>query len=172
MDAHLLRLFKTELKSQCEIATAAAHDIQTATGDTYRLWFALQGLLGCAGNISKLLWGSGRNPTEQAQRERERRPLRDALEVTDDSPLRPRKVRNAFEHWDERIEDWFTPGDVDVYASRNVGPPDAIMIGGKPPRHFGSYDPSTGLLTFWEESVSVPDLIEEMGRIYTQLRGY
>lgn len=172
MDSHELMVFKTELKSQCELASIAGTDIRDATGDTHRLWFALQGLLGAAGNASKLLWGSGRNAAEQATISERRKPLRDFVDVGDDSPLKPRQVRNAFEHWDERIKDWLAAGDVKVYASRNVGPTNAIMVGGMPPRHFGNYDPDSGVLTFWEESVSVPELLEEMGRIYLKLSRY
>lgn len=171
MDSHLRLVFRTELKSQCEIAMVAARDIEAAPGDTHRLWFALQGLLGAAGNASKLLWGSGRSPSDQAAKSAARKPLRDLAQVNDASPLKPRKIRNAFEHWDERIEEWFAAGDTKVYASRLVGPPDSVSIEGRPPDHFGHYDPETGLLTFWEESVSVPDLIEELRRIYLKLGG-
>lgn len=56
-------------------------------------WFALHSILGAAANISKLLWGA-----DEADRE-DRKRLRDALEVSDDSVLRFRHVRTSSSTW-------------------------------------------------------------------------
>jgi hypothetical protein len=66
----------------------------------YGVWSEIQSILVAAGNASKLLWGSSRG------KEEERELLREAAGVADDSPLKSRKIRNAFEHIDERLEDW------------------------------------------------------------------
>ena len=86
MDDHLLFVLKIELKSQLENAAIAEDDFRAAKTED-ELWYALQNLLVVAGNISKLLWGS-RGPEGEAAR----KPLRDLAGVTDDSPLRDRKV--------------------------------------------------------------------------------
>lgn len=35
--------------------------------------------------------------------------------------MKSRDVRNAFEHFDERVVEWFEAGDTDIYASRKIG---------------------------------------------------
>ena len=163
MDDHLLTVFKVELKTQCEQASVAAGQLGAALESrSSEIWSALQNILTTAGNASKLLWGT--RGSEQAD---QRRPLRDLVGVTDDSPLKSRDVRNAFEHFDERIERWHAAGDTKVFASRNVGPPDAIRVADESSlSHFGTFDPATGVVTFWDWTASIPDLLDELKRIY------
>jgi len=70
------------------------------TGDPF-LWLSL--LLNCAANVSKLLWGVKKTLAA------ERRRLREYFQVTDASPVKDRKLRDHFEHFDERIADWARP---------------------------------------------------------------
>jgi hypothetical protein len=164
LEDHLLTVFKVELKSQCEQASVAAGQLDSARNQT-EVWAALQNILVTAANASKLLWGTrGREVADRPK------PLRDRAGVTDDSPLKPRDVRNAFEHFDERIERWYDAGDTKVFASRNVGPPESIRVGTESSQsHFGNFDPATGIVTFWDWSVSIPDLLDELKRIYEAL---
>lgn len=172
MDAMLLTLFAGELRTQCEQAAVAREQLGVAMRerDVHAVWAALQNILVTAGNASKLLWGSRGNDEKLASR----RPLRDLAGVCDGSPLRPRSVRNAFEHIDERIEDWFRETDTMVYSSRCVGISMAgsMISDGKPVevQHFGFFDPETGILTFWNHSVSIPDLLTAMDGILSRLR--
>jgi len=127
---------------------------------TYRTWFALQGILASAANLSKLLWGSDDPRMTQAkrdQREAERKALRDSLGVTDESPLKSRRVRNAFEHFDERLEDRLRdPTKRRVYIGRNIGghSPEATSE-----EMFGHYFRDDGIVVFWDKSISVPELV-------------
>lgn len=163
MDEHLLSIFKLELQYQCELAAAAERQLEAAreTGDSDGLWVSLQSILIIAGNCAKLLWGSGRG---EAAKEMEvaRKPLRDAAQVDENSPLKSRSVRNAFEHWDEKIEAWHRRGDINVYASRHVGQSEAWPPHGS---RFGHYNPTTGVVTFLSTSAPIPDLLAEMARI-------
>ena len=119
MDDHLLTVFKVELKTQCEQASVAAGQLGAALESrSSEIWSALQNILTPAGNASKLLWGT--RGSEQAD---QRRPLRDLVGVTDDSPLKSRDVRNAFEHFDERIERWHAAGDTKVLPRGTWGLP-------------------------------------------------
>ena len=88
--------------------------------EIHRLWLALQGIVVAAANVSKLLWGSGRDTAKTA---RQRKPLRDALGVTESSPLKDVTLRNQFEHYDEKLEKWSkeTAGTGEPYVSRNIG---------------------------------------------------
>ena len=171
MDGPPLGIFKLELMSQCRLGRVAGLQLENALqrgkeGHKYTIhddiWFALQGILVVASNAAKLLWGSQGSAVEA-----ERAPLRRAAGVTDGSPLKPRHVRNAFEHLDERIMDWHARGDTDVYAARQIGqdehwPPE----GGR----LGHYNPITGEVAFLSHSVSIPDLLAELDRVYQNLR--
>ena len=78
----------------------AADDLDQAllNDDTRRFWCSAQAFLVSCANVSKILWG-GRRPNERAE-------LRSLLDVDADSPLKSRKRRDQFEHFDERIVDW------------------------------------------------------------------
>lgn len=82
-------------------------------------------------------------------------------------PLRSRDVRNAFEHFDDEVETWHRAGDIDVYASRQIGT-DAVY----PPANsrFGYYNPRTRVVTFLKWSASIPDLLAELERIRVALQ--
>lgn len=136
MESHVIGLFEREIARQCGFALRAADELQRALArferdvdaelrelaqaeDRYRAmydqmvrreredaeanfaaWYAIQGILVFAGNVSKLLWGANAN------RRAARAELRRALEISDDSPLEDRRLRNHFEHFDERLEAW------------------------------------------------------------------
>jgi hypothetical protein len=127
-----------------------------------RIWMALQTIASSAANLSKLFWGS------QGKRENARRPLRESLNVPEDSCLQSTDLRNSFEHFDERIERRFADTEVRGFIGRNIGPPMFISTDGAPlePKwRFGEFDPDTGQLIFWTKSINVFDVAAEARRI-------
>jgi hypothetical protein len=121
-------------------------------------WFALQNILVAAANLSKLLWGSS------GKREQEREALRESIDVDNTSPLKSLDIRNDFEHFDERIEDWYVRQGQSIYIGRNIG--GGILNENEGDgRRFGEYDPSTGMVVFWTNSARLPDIIGEVRRI-------
>jgi hypothetical protein len=98
VDPTLAMLFLTQLSLQCEFLLTAAKVLDDATaGKDFRaIFFANQNLLTAAANISKALWGQGNKPRVTSAR----RPLRDAIGVSDSSPLRAVTMRNNYEHFD------------------------------------------------------------------------
>jgi hypothetical protein len=128
-----------------------------------RTWFALQAILSAAANLSKLLWGSGRNP----EAEERRAALRESLEVGDDSPLKSPRVRNQFEHIDEKLDGL----EGRPYAGRTIGPIDSPFLDvGEPKFRFGHWDPETGVVTFWDYSISILEIVAEVERIHAIVR--
>lgn len=172
MDEALLRLFLYEVEAQCEYVQfgveqldAAHAKLQDAEADaTPATYFALQNILVAAGNISKLLWGN--NP----QREADRAELRRIVGATNDAALRSRDLRNHFEHVDERLETWHLNPDSQsgIYVGRGIGPfttnPDLLI--NVPVTLFGSYDPATATVAFWDLSARIPDLAREAHEIH------
>jgi hypothetical protein len=128
---------------------------------TERIWFALQNVLVSAANLSKLLWGSS------GKREHERVALRDSIGVDNTSVLKSLDIRNDFEHFDERIEDWYVRQGQSGYVGRNIGS-GVVHIEDEDEnegRRFGEYDPSTGGVIFWTHSVCLPEIVGEVRRI-------
>lgn len=116
------------------------------------IWFCLQNILVSVANLSKLLW-SGQNASNFSQSVKLE--LRTSLDVREDSPLKSRKFRNHFEHFDERLETWATSPAWNLFI-------DSVILTGNPrlfdpelvnPRIvFRHYDPQNKILTFQGKS--------------------
>ncbi len=128
--------------------------------DHIGVWFGIQATLGAAAGISKLLWG----PEHDADRSA----VREHLKIDETSPIRARIVRNAFEHIDARIESWHRGGESGTYWDRSVHPVEHRNRELEPDR-FGHYDQTTGVVSFWTDSVSILDLAEEAERLLSIL---
>jgi len=109
MDDFVLRIYLLEVETQCDFALFAAdqfmRSLQQLDQDSF--WPAVQSFLVAAANVSKLLWpGRNRDPKKTQYAEARGRELRQFLDVTELSPLSSRKLRDHFEHFDERIDTW------------------------------------------------------------------
>lgn len=187
MDRELLRIFHLQILAQCRFAVLAhddfrqrgralqaAHEDSTIAGLTGReaeaeiiaatlepsldLWQYVQAMLTAVANISKALWG------QSGSRAAERTALRAALEVEDDSPLRPTSMRNHYDHFDERLVEWWARSRGQRYVDLNIGPESDIS---DVPLHqrFRHYDPDAGQLTFWGDEYHLPTIRAEIERI-------
>jgi hypothetical protein len=169
MDKHLLSIFQSELKTQCEFIVIGAQVVNAnlgPQGNSQAVWFGLQGILISASNASKILWGSRQDPVLEA-----RRPLRESVSVDDSSPLSSRKLRNDFEHFDERLEEWFETSENHIYLGRNIGPPNMIVLSGASPTdQFGHFDPTTAIVSFWDHASNLNDVVAEAERIFVRLK--
>jgi hypothetical protein len=160
VDTMHLRIFQTQVRDQCRfvlLATERVNETLKRVGDAAArgdnravaaandvLWFELQNLLTAAANVSKVMWGSG------GKLEEERRPLRESLGVPDDSPLKNTDLRNHFEHFDERIDRWWTESPNHAYIDRIIGPPNAISgTSVTDVDCFRQYNPATNQANFW-----------------------
>jgi hypothetical protein len=130
------------------------------TRDALELWYALQGLLIAAANTQKLAWGQGGKKAPQ------RADLRTSLAIADNSALHNPDLRNDFEHFDERLDEWYATAPHQNYSTRGIykghNPFDDPSFAG-----FGHYDRGTGLITFDQKkhSLSVPPIVAEAQRI-------
>jgi hypothetical protein len=129
MNPCLLRTFQLEVVNQCQFAIMAIKDLENAlknmndmtrpTGDGMtRIWYSIQAFLIAAGNLSKLLWPPHPVISERGPE------LRASLSVEDNSCLQPRTFRNHFEHYDQRLEEFFLSLEPPnfAYIDRNVSP--------------------------------------------------
>jgi hypothetical protein len=157
MNPLLLDLFQREVNRQCKFALTAVEDMESALGtdalNLDRFWYSVQALLVAVGNISKLLWPSNPHIPERG------RELRSFLLVDDESVLTPRRFRNHFEHFDERLEDWATSSHRHNIADSNIGPPNMI-VGLDPSDFLRNFDTSRFAITFRGDVYEVRPIIE------------
>jgi hypothetical protein len=182
MDDDLLSLFQTEVSNQCRLVLIGSEQLDAAmerprdryAGDpTALVWAALQSILVAAANISKLLWGSGREP-RRAQLTAARKPLRDSIEVDDESVLQSTRLRNDFEHFDQRMEEWSKSGSPH-FIGRNIGEPSVFAITGEEGKLYGHFTPSTWTVEFWDHSVdvrAVTQAADELLRRLLRIQGF
>lgn len=129
-----------------------------AANDLDRLWTAIQSLLVGAANTSKLLWGTGWSAKQRKEVAERRRSLREALGVSDESPLASRDLRNHFEHFDERIERWADEDPHRNLVDTNVGSIGTIP-GVDPRQLMRHFDPSTATVYFRGEAFELQPIV-------------
>jgi hypothetical protein len=157
MDPKLLRIFEREVERQCRMALVSAGDMGIAlpAQDQLRFWMSAQGFLISCANISKALWGQA--GAESVPRE----PLRASLRVSDQSLLRPTRFRNNFEHFDERIMQWWDSSPRRNFLDDSIVTEGAI-VGLDQSDMFRHFDPSTGDLRFWADTFNVRAVVAEL----------
>ena len=157
-------VFIGEIVLQSKIAELAAKRLSAIKEnfDQIEVWSSIQSILVAAGNVSKILW-----PSTEYKERGER--LRELLKVDDNNILSDRKFRNHFEHYDERIEDWFKKQSSAVYSDLAVDPFKSIW-GNVPTNHHRAYDPLTQTLTFRGESFDLTAVLKELKEIRGKCR--
>ena len=123
------------------------------------VFYCVQNMLNGAANMSKAFWGSG------GKRATERNPLRDFFAVTDTSPLREVNMRNNFEHFDDRVDEWFQSTKTRHFIDMNFGPFHKMMTGIDANDFFHNYDPENHDLYFWGETFNLNRLFAEVERV-------
>lgn len=79
------------------------------------------------------------------------------------------RIRDDFEHYDERIDYWFINSERHNYADKNVGNIDAIK-GLSPKDNFRWYDPKNKKLYFCGEEYSIEDLYSYIQQVKKALK--
>jgi hypothetical protein len=158
-----------EIVLQSKIAQRAAERLR-ATHDNFdhiETWCSIQSILVAAGNVSKILW-----PNEKYKIRGER--LRQLLKVEKDNPLSNRKFRNNFfEHYDERVEEYFQGNSQGGYIDLAMNPSFRSGIFGDTPlnthRGYNSFDNS---LVFRNETLYLDEILEALDNIQVNCRSY
>lgn len=89
-----------EIVLQSKIALRAFEKLENYE-KSVDIWLYIQSILVSSANISKILWPKSSNYKIRAIE------FRLLLNIADDNILSSREFRNHFEHFDERIEDYF-----------------------------------------------------------------
>jgi len=157
-----------EIVLQSKIAQRAAERLR-ATHDNFdhvETWCSIQSILVAAGNVSKILW-----PNEKYKIRGER--LRQLLKVEKDNPLSNRKFRNHFEHYDERIEEYFKDNSQGVYIDLAMNPSLRSGIFNDPPlnTHRG-YNSFNNSLVFRNETLYLDEVLTALDNILNNCKSY
>lgn len=156
-----------EIQRNCDLALLAHKDIlkfldsikpdDKETLD--RFWLSTESFLITVANISKILWpsppiGSELPPEVSSRREA----LRELLSVDDSSPLKQKKFRNHFEHYDFRIEKYAKDYEDITIVDSNIGPIDSVVSGANNVV-MRNFDTDKFVLRFRDEEYSINQVV-------------
>lgn len=157
--------FCGEIVLQVKIAKRAAERLE-ATKDNFdhiEVWCSIQSILVAAGNVSKILL-----PPDKKYKLRGER-LRQMLKVEIDNVLLNRNFRNNFfEHYDSRIDEWFSNRPTEVYI-------DLAMNPSFPERNLNShrgYNSFNNTLEFRGEILDLDAILIAMEKIFENCKPY
>jgi hypothetical protein len=167
------QLYLSEVALQCTFVQRAhvliEYNIAEArTPDHAGLAFALHAFLAAAGNVSKLLFpltSRQRGDSDESLTFRQVRGerLRKLLDVSDDSPLALRRVRNFFEHMDEYLDRWLIRQPRLTAQQLESGTQPRPPAEPRPPLR--EINPARRQVTFYGETVDVGLVAREVDRI-------
>lgn len=173
-DDHAAEQYLRELVQQASAGILAAQATRlAATGAAVAavagdVFVHARAVANAAAMISKVLWpGRMRRASGEDEQQFDRRKqlaedrgpaLRKVLGVSDDSPLKNRAVRDAIEHFDERLDRRLSSPDRNIVLN-SQGPPNMIhMEGVTEPFYLHHYDPQTTEYTILGDSMSITEV--------------
>ena len=128
-------------------------------------WGYIQSILIAIANISKILWPSNKRYSRRGDS------LRSILGISNDNPISDRKIRNHFEHYDERIDEWFIKNGSSTYIDKKID-----LLNLTPFHHqtfsHRSYDPLTRTIYFRNESLELAKVFCALSEIREGCRKY
>ena len=137
-------------------------DGATRQGDEAAILNHLQNVIGIGAALSRYFW-----PVRPARRQRGEL-LRAQFNVTDASPLKSRQLRNEIEHFDEKLDMYFSRTVAGVIIPQYIGP--YLENGGVPGHFFRAYYTDRGVLEVLGNEFNIMPLVEEIRRIDGLLR--
>jgi hypothetical protein len=174
-----LEIFRHQINRECKFALIAVEQMESALEvvkqaenekddqgfwnlpkrdeGVWQFWYAIEAFLRATGNLSKIFWPP-RALDEKLRPMTKKRgeQLRRILEVSNDSPLKNRTLRDHFEHYDERIDEWYAAGRGDVIDS-NLYPRQSLA---KRKGYFRNFDPEEWVLFFVGDELALKPMIE------------
>jgi hypothetical protein len=179
MEKRIQDVFAREVIRQCEFTLRAAHYLNHALleddkaaregrqRDRGAAWYAVQGFLTSAANVSKLFWPTPPKKGQKPKIEGRGEALRKLFEIGDDSPLAFRDVRNHFEHFDERLETWATsaPGG-NLLDSNIIHDPSKIKLSGLTPANYlRTLNTGSMSITFGGDEFAIQPVVDAVAAI-------
>jgi hypothetical protein len=167
----LAKIFIIEIISQCKTINIAFETLSRVLNqfpyDSYFVWGLLSLILTSTSNISKIFWPSFPSCIKDEEREKYKKYqergkyLRNLLDAKNNSPLNNRQLRNHFEHFDERLHEWFDKSKTKNFSSRNINVifntsfSDDLM-------DMGNFDSRRNAVTFWNVKYELEPIRNEV----------
>lgn len=142
----------------------AMQQIESGSGDGpdhAMLLTHLQNIVTQGASLSRYFWPSRRAYDARGAL------LREAFAMRDDSPLRERDLRNAMEHFDERLDDYLRTDVVGVVLPEYVGPmPSTGDVAG---HFFRAFFIDVGVFQLLGERYPMQPIADEIVRVHNLL---
>ena len=164
----MIKIFIIEIKHQCEFAFIALNLLQQGLQQGIKgnplVWFSIHSFLSATGNLSKIFWCSMIEQPKENKAVTEEllfraKALRKLFKIKSDSPLNESKLRNCFEHFDSRIQEWAMQSTRHNYSDSNIGQSGSIS-GIDAVDSLRNYDPENEILTFTGAELELSPLIK------------
>ena len=152
-----------EIVTQSKFAEKAAEQLSNSA-DPVEVWGSIQSTLVAVANVSKILWPVKKHMARGKQ-------LRELLGIDDDNLLSDRTFRNHFEHYDERIEEWFDSNNSAVYMDSRIDPFEPTPFSLSKFYH-RSYSPTNQTLSFRNESINLAEVLAALAEIRKKCRNF
>jgi hypothetical protein len=125
---------------------------------THAILNELQNVIVNGAALSRYFW-----PVRKKEHEGRGAQLREALKISDNNPLYFRELRNAIEHFDERLDKYISSGIVGAVIPEYVGP--KPYENDVPVHFFRAFFTDTGVFRLLETEHEIELIVEEIIRI-------
>jgi len=142
-----------------------AHTVGMKHGDLglqRQVFMDIQSALGCAANVGKMLWPAPTDPDAAKIAIPRGARLRALLKIETDPVLEDRRLRNSFEHLDERVDKW---AQQPRKLMLNVFGPINVVVGWTHDEIFTMYDPVSRSVRMLRHTVSLFDVKTSVERV-------
>lgn len=129
MDDFLLRIYLEQVQEECNAAIGAIHALNAALQSNGQVdaFGPAQALVHHAAAVSRMFWPPGSKDKKARQRSQRRGEfLRKAIGLSTPHSVEERTLRDHFEHFDERLDDWAERSKNRNIVKRFIGPRHAI----------------------------------------------
>ncbi len=174
MDDFLLRIYLDQAKEECEAAFGAIKALNAALASSGHTdpFGPAQAFVHHAAAVSRIFWPPGARDKKARQRSQRRGELlRQAIGLHSPHAVQARTLRDHFEHFDERLDDWAERSKNRCIVKRLVGQRRAIAgdaISDEDIIHH--YDPTTNVYAFRGEKFDVQALATGLDDIYAKVK--
>ncbi|MBB6111267.1 hypothetical protein SAMN05421821_11177 [Mucilaginibacter lappiensis] len=157
-----------EIVLQSKIAQRAAGRLRATheNFDHVETWCSIQSILVSVGNVSKILWPIEKYKGRGVE-------LRKILKVEKDNPLSNRKFRNHFEHYDERVDEYFSYNSQGLYIDLAMNPSlTSGIFGDLPLNTHRGYNSFNNTLVFRDEMLDLNEILVALDDLLTNCKPY
>lgn len=156
------RIYLEEIQAQCDFGIQSLknlYKVYTAKDMNIKeFWYHIQMFLTSTANVDKLLFGA----KEKYKPHHEE--IREKYSFPNFEFSVERKIRNSFDHIDEKIVDWVETSKYHNLASGNIMSKSAIG-GNTDMDFFKNFDPSTNILSFGDLEIDTEDTFNKLTKL-------